>query len=300
MMSSGGRIVALSIHRKTLSNAAKSLLPGIWIFVLPLAGAGFELTPPADPAAQGITVVSLNVANAGSAAELADEVRERGLDRADVYLLQEVVGEGSGKSRFAEALLGRRRMHVYYLGSIDLDGGRLGGLAIVSRLPLRDPRSIQLKKNNLNFRSRNRIAIGATVNGPSGPVALLTTHLDTRINAQQRLEQLKPIVDWAAAGGLPTIFGGDLNTNPYRWVFHLMPVPAREMQGETVRKYMGDCGFESAIRGREATHDVLGMQLDWVFLKGLQASSTRVVALRNSDHHAVVTTVVAAESGGTQ
>jgi endonuclease/exonuclease/phosphatase (EEP) superfamily protein YafD len=50
---------------------------------------------------------------------------------------------------------------------------------------------------------------------------------------------------------------------------------------------MDGWGFESVIDGRKGTHDVLNMQLDWIFVRGLHAGDVRVQPLKNSDHHAV-------------
>ncbi|MCW5963392.1 MAG: endonuclease/exonuclease/phosphatase family protein [Bryobacterales bacterium] len=238
-----------------------------------------------------ISVVSLNVATNDSPAGLAEEIGLKGLGEADIYLLQEVLGEDLGISSFAESLFPNRAMHVFYQGAFELKPGRMCGLAIISRFPLHDTKVIHLKKYNLNFRSRVRIAITARIDGPDGTITLINTHLDTRISASQRLEQLQPLVNHAVSTQLPTILGGDLNTNPHRWIFHLVPIPYTQSQGKAIRRYMEGLGFESAIGGRQGTHDFLGMQLDWIFLRGLRVGEVRVEPLKRSDHHAIFATV---------
>lgn len=292
-----------------VTNAMRSLLsrrawnrrsPRLWCPVVALVLAAGLLLPSGahqhavsvkpHPGAS-LRVVSLNIATTDSATALAEEIRSQGLDDADIYLLQEVVGETDEQSRVAEELLSRSGMQVFYRAAFEISPGRMYGLAIVSRLPLRSPRVISLPRNNLNLRSRVRIAQAATVDTPFGPVSVMNTHLDTRINLPRRLEQVQPIVEHAVSGNLPAIVGGDFNTNPHYWLLHLVPLPFVQRQGEWLREHMAGHGFESAIGGRQATHDFLGMQLDWIFVRKLRAVGTRIVPMRHSDHHAVVTTI---------
>jgi endonuclease/exonuclease/phosphatase family metal-dependent hydrolase len=258
-----------------------------WVVALLFSGGFGGRLHAEERGSPGISVVSLNVATTDTPADLANEIRSKGLGEADVYLLQEVLGEELGRSSIARELLPGRTMHVFYQGAFELDPGRMYGLAIVSRFPLRDQNVIYLRRNDLNVRSRVRIAIAATIDGPSGPITLINTHLDTRINLRRRLEQLEPVVDYAVSTQFPTILGGDLNTNDHRWLFHLVPIPYAQPQREAIRRYMDGWGFESVIDGRKGTHDVLNMQLDWIFVRGMHAGEVRVQPLKNSDHHAV-------------
>jgi endonuclease/exonuclease/phosphatase (EEP) superfamily protein YafD len=52
-------------------------------------------------------------------------------------------------------------------------------------------------------------------------------------------------------------------------------------------------GLQSAFRDG-ATHDRLGMRLDWVFVKGLDTASTSIHPIEFSDHHALRVTLAAA------
>src|SRR5438876_12403261 len=68
-------------------------------------------------------------------------------------------------------------------------------LAIVSRYPVMNVQIKRLKACDLRFRSRNRFVMAATVRTPWGDVRVWNVHLDTRINPQERLDQLRPVID---------------------------------------------------------------------------------------------------------
>src|SRR5688572_25278517 len=91
---------------------------------------------------------------------IATEIKTiNGLRNADVLFLQEVVREGEASVADAVAVrLGR------FVAFASPEGrSTLGGLAILSRYPLRDLRIHPLKPQNLVFRSRKRIALAATI-----------------------------------------------------------------------------------------------------------------------------------------
>jgi endonuclease/exonuclease/phosphatase family metal-dependent hydrolase len=261
--------------------------------LLTILGLLFLLaTPRFLPAQQHpITVVSINIAAIDHPAALARELRSRALHLAGVYLLQEVASPDRDRSAIATHLLPGRKMHVFFCAAFSTGPGRLSGLAILSRFPLNHTQVIPLKRNNLNFNTRTRIALAAILHAPSGPITVINTHLDTRIGLQERLAQLDPLLTPPTGPVRPTILAGDLNTNPHRWLFHILPLPFTQQQAEGVRRHLARYGFHSVIPGRQPTHDLLRMQLDWIFLKGLHATETRVQPLTHSDHHAILTTI---------
>lgn len=69
------------------------------------------------------------------------------------------------------------------------------GLAVVSRYPICDVQIRRLKTCDLGSRSRTRFALAATVRTPWGDLRLWIVHLDTRINAAERVEQLQPVIE---------------------------------------------------------------------------------------------------------
>ncbi|MDH4065064.1 MAG: hypothetical protein OEW19_11740 [Acidobacteriota bacterium] len=55
---------------------------------------------------------------------------------------------------------------------------------------------------------------------------------------------------------------------------------------------MEGIGFRSVFERGRPTHDTLRMQLDWVFLRGLQALAASIEPVRMSDHHALIVSLV--------
>src|SRR5207237_8951209 len=127
-----------------------------------------------------------------------------------------------------------------------------------SRLPLRDVQTRPLRHYDLRFRSRSRIALAATAVTPWGPVRIFNTHLDTRLNTQERLKQLEPVVGDSAAFGGPGIIGGDFNSNSFHWLGHVLPVPALHSQAYGVHEFMQRERFQTALSTRDPTFDYLG------------------------------------------
>jgi endonuclease/exonuclease/phosphatase family metal-dependent hydrolase len=224
-----------------------------------------------------LSVVTLNLAKEPSAARMAAELGTiEALRTADVFLLQEV----EPRSAAAE-LAAKLGMHV--VGSKEAAEIPTLGLAILSRYPLRDARVKPLRKYDLVYRSRSRYALSAIADTPWGPVRIVNTHLDTRLNAADRLAQLEDAVRDMGTG--PAIVGGDFNSNWFYWIHHVLPIPAGS-QGRTVEAYMARAGYRSAIPASLTTFDWLGQHLDWIWLRGMNVAQSRVFPLRFSDHHA--------------
>ena len=133
------------------------------------------------------------------------------------------------------------------------------------------------------YRSRSRFALSAVADTPWGPVRIVNTHLDTRINAAERLAQMEDAIRDLGTG--PAIVGGDLNSNWFYWIQHVLPIPARS-QCRPLEAYMTKAGYQSAIPASLTTFDWLGQHLDWIWVRGLKPAASRVVPLKFSDHHA--------------
>jgi endonuclease/exonuclease/phosphatase family metal-dependent hydrolase len=229
-----------------------------------------------------LSVVTLNLAKEPSVARIAGELKSiAALREADVYLLQEVEPRSTADQLAAS-------MGLRVVGSTEAAELPNLGLAILSRYPLRDVRVRPLPRYDLVFRSRSRFALSATADTPWGPVRIVNTHLDTRLNAPDRLAQLEGAV--RDGGGGLTVVGGDFNSNWFYWLGHVVPVPARP-QGRAVEAYMTRAGYRSAVPAAETTFDWLGQHLDWIWLRGLKPAESRVYPLKFSDHHACWTRV---------
>lgn len=237
-----------------------------------------------------ISVVSLNMAKATSVAQvLRDFEKAPAVRDADILLLQEVASPEGSPECAAEELAAKLGRHVVW--SPAATGVTDQGLAILSRWPLEDRRVEMLKRFNLGFRSRSRIALSATSLTPRGRVRVWNTHLDTRLNTRDRMEQLAPVVRASAAFPGPRIIGGDFNSNGFYWLGNMVPVPFVVSQAAGVREFMSREGFSSPIPAASATFDHLGMHLDWVWAKDLKARAWAVHPMGFSDHHAVLVRV---------
>ena len=275
----------------TLANAMRHA--HLWVTIalvgLPLVGRAGQ-APAQDPRA--LTVVSLNLALREDADRIADELLAIGAAQAaDLILLQEVVKRDAGPD-VAWRLAQRLGLDSVYHASFRLGEQRSAGLAFLSRQPPPDLRLLRLRRFELSFRSRDRIALGAAVETPSGTIHVYNVHLDTRINLAQRLDQLAAVTrDLDALEG-PVIVGGDFNTNDNRWLFHTIPLPFIGRQASGLVRFMEERGFRSAFGPGRPTHDALGMRLDWMFLRGLRASARSIQPVPVSDHHALIVSVV--------
>jgi endonuclease/exonuclease/phosphatase family metal-dependent hydrolase len=237
-------------------------------------------------AARPLSVVSLNLAKVTDAAAIEREIRERPrLRDADVYLFQEVAQPRPDSTSVAEELAARLKLHSVYApakpGVLDQ------GLAILSRFPLTERHSRTLKAYNLKFHSRTRLALAVTLQTPDGPVRITNAHLDTRLNAEDRLQQLSPVVEDSVRYSMPRIVGGDWNSNDFYWLANLLPVPWLRSQVKEIEAYMKRRGYQTPIPTAWPTFDHLGMKLDWIYGFGLKPGAADIFPVRFSDHHAI-------------
>ena len=237
--------------------------------------------------------MSLNLALGEDVDQILDGIRAIGGDAADVMVLQEVV-ERPGQPSVAHQIADELNLQAVYRASFALADGRTVGLATLARFPITEARVLALKRFNLSFRSRDRVALAATLEAPSGPILTYNVHLDTRINVSDRVDQITAIVDDLDAVPGPettrAIVAGDFNTNDNLWLFHTIPVPFLGRQGHGLQRFMARRGLVSAFE-RGATHDVLRMRLDWMFLKGMAPTARAIHPLKISDHHALMVSV---------
>jgi endonuclease/exonuclease/phosphatase family metal-dependent hydrolase len=251
-----------------------------------LSGPAAAPEPPPRAVGSGLSIVSLNLAKEKNPNKILRELaRAVSVRDADLFLFQEAVHSNGAANGVAGELAQALKMHVVFAPAAP--GVYNQGLAVLSRYPIRDTSVCALKRCNLRFRSRTRFALGVTVDAPEGPVRVWNVHLDTRINAQERLEQLAPVLNEAAALSGPKIIGGDFNTNDFRWVANIVPIPWVRSQTGAVRQFMGTYGFTAQYQPRRPTFDYLGMQLDWIYHHGLQATSATIHPMGFSDHHAL-------------
>jgi len=250
-----------------------------------------EILHPELPArAQGpFTVITLNMAGSSSAQRILDEFeRLRIFSEADVVFLQEVVHSEEGAS-VLKTLVDRLQLHAAFATATEpvLDG-KLEGIAILSRRRIYDLQAFDLNRFGLHLRSRCRLALAATVETPFGaPVRVFGVHLDTRINAGERIAQVLPVVEAAERFEGAAIIGGDFNTNDVYWVRHLLPLPYLHNQRRALRAFLRQRGFSTPMNGEPPTFEHFGFGLDWIFTRSLSASQWGVEPISFSDHRAV-------------
>lgn len=204
------------------------------------------------------------------------------LGAADILLLQEIEIDREDTPRALAALLGRS--YVYAPGyRVGADGSH--GVAIISRFRLRDPYVIELPRYQVVFNSARRVAIAATIQLDGQPVRVYSVHLDNRLSPADRKAQLAPVL--ADAGRTPTvaaIIAGDMNTSPFCWIGHVVPVPCG-LQDDRLEAAVRAGGFETPVRASGATSKWLAMRLDAIYTRHLEVTSFGVSDLvRVSDH----------------
>lgn len=243
-------------------------------------------TKPAEPIGGAISVASINLAKETDVERIALEIEAApALRNADVFLLQEVVKRGPGQPSSADRLAARLGLNIVFASP---NGAHTeGGLAVLSKHPIDSSRVYALKACNLVYRSRQRIALAATVRAPSGAVRVIDTHLDTRITLADRLEQLKPVIDDAKSFEGPRIIGGDFNTNNIRWLAAVVPIPFAQVHTGAVQRLMKENGFSTPFANSGPTFDLLGLRLDWIFHQNLETRASGIQPLKFSDHHAI-------------
>lgn len=245
--------------------------------------------PSAAAMPHSLRIACFNVHYGREPLKLAQSLRDnKELSQADILLIQEIENharEGSSRAAQLAAVLG---FNYVYAPARTTESGGTHGLAIFSRYPLRDIEVIQLPQYNLHFNTRSRIALAATVEVGETALRVYNLHLDTRLNPDERREQLRPALERARAQPLArVVVGGDFNTSPFRWLGHVFPV-FRSNQANTLDQYMHAQGFETRfVRGGPTTtrRRFMPFRLDTLYTRGLQVRASGVAyTVAGSDH----------------
>ncbi|MBK9030750.1 MAG: endonuclease/exonuclease/phosphatase family protein [Myxococcales bacterium] len=239
-------------------------------------------TPPTTPAPPvALRVVTYNVHGVDGATIAAALRTNPRLANADVVLMQEVAAHGPCSAACAAgAELG---LASIYAPGHQQDGGT-SGVAILARFPLRDVEIIELPYRSTVVNSARRVALAATLDGRDGPVRVIATHLDNRINPAARVAQLAPVLAHAQAWPGAVVIGGDMNTSPFLWLGHLVPVPAG-IQDDRLERSVRAAGLDTPVAGSAATSQWMNMRLDAIYTRGLVPGRFGVEqTVRISDH----------------
>ncbi|MFL6353585.1 MAG: endonuclease/exonuclease/phosphatase family protein [Bryobacteraceae bacterium] len=232
-----------------------------------------------------LAVVSLNTARETNPDRMVSALdRSPRLRQADLFLLQEVAdidGEANAAGELARRL--------GYFTAFAAAGSRVHdqGLALISRYPIEDVQIIRLKRCDLGSRTRSRFALAGTVRGPGADIRIWNVHLDTRINAAERLQQLQPVIEEAARYTGPRLIGGDFNTNDVYWLRNQLPLPGGPMHSALIRHAMEQQGFVTPLPNTLNTYPRLRRHLDWIFIRDLRPLAASVEPAAFSDHNAI-------------
>ena len=286
------------IGEPSMKNNLSRRLPGTLLILIPLFAAAVparqDKTARPDPSASQaagrnrILIASLNMHGELNPEKVLQELdRHERLRRTDIFLLQEVEGDPRKCRALVDRLAGALGLPFVNMPDETQSMGNGDGLATVSRYRLKETVVIPLKHFDLVIRSRRRIALAQTVETPAGNIRLFNLHLDSRVNPEQRLDQLSTVLAAADSETRPVIIGGDFNTADYRWVSHVLPIPEKRSQRDALLKRMAASGFQTPFDSTGPTHDRLGLQLDWLFFRKLQAWAAGTQEIEFSDHHAI-------------
>lgn len=164
------------------------------------------------------------------------------------------------------------------------------GVAILSLYPLSQVHRIVLPHEGPG--KRRRVALGATVNSPTGSLRIYSVHSENRISLDKKIEQMKAVLADLEhyRKDMPAMILGDLNT----W----------EMgAGKKTVKLFNSAGFHTPFDGRPTFFRrvlflPILLRLDWIWLRHLQATGhgiDRDIGL--SDHWPLWVTLKTKSSG---
>ncbi len=244
----------------------------------------------AAPAPAGaLRVVTYNIHNGEDYGGVEAAFRgDPDLQRAGVLLLEEIESHpADGRSQAARLAAALAMSHAYAPAWAYPDAAT-HGLAVLSRWPIVKADVLDLPYFDLVANSERRIALGVTLAIGQETLRVIAVHLDTRIDPNDRLEQLLPAVDLADA---TCVLGGDFNSSPYLWAFRVLPLlptlaAAPLDVAAAIDELMRSRGFAAPTAGSGDTTDLIAnARLDSIYVRGHAALGGGVVrSVTASDH----------------
>jgi len=193
---------------------------------------------------------------------------------ADVVALQEVdiQTDRSGKIDQAKLIAEKLGMSYHFFKAIDYDDGEYG-LAILSKLPIRNPENISLPQV---VKAEGRTLALLEVKVKDKWIYIANTHLDASRSDKNRVAQMKFILEKTAGLNLPVILCGDLNSIPTSETIRLLDTQFK-------RTCMDDCLPTSPQANPRRTIDYIATKnLSWK-----QKSIEVIAETYASDHRPV-------------
>lgn len=236
---------------------------------------------------RNLVVVSINLQEKTDAAMLIEEVEGVEL-KLDLLFLQEVERVSRGVSPLLQSLGEHFELPYASVTPTAPEDSRVTPrLATLSRYPITQEEAIRLPQYNLLVKSRDRYALRTTIETEHGPLLVFNLHLDSRINRSDRQLQIEPILDKASKESGPVLIAGDLNSNDFFWLFHLLPVPFVSNHKQALVEEFASRGFTTPFDSSEPTHDFPGLKLDWIFGRDVTWMNQGISPLDFSDHHLI-------------
>ncbi|HEY0253503.1 MAG TPA: endonuclease/exonuclease/phosphatase family protein [Kofleriaceae bacterium] len=230
-------------------------------------------------------VVEFNVEMKPGAEVLAALRSDPQLASADLVILEEVHRSHLGCS--AACFVGKELglYQIYAPGHANGDGD--DGVAILSRAPITSSTVITLPGYNVHLNGGRRVTLEATIDRDGHPITVYAVHLENRITVAERRVQMLPVLERAAKQPNPVIVAGDLNTSPFTWLFHLVPIPTGT-QDDRMEELARAYGFATPVAESGATSRYLAMKLDAIYTRGLRTEKFATAdAAGLSDHLAM-------------
>jgi endonuclease/exonuclease/phosphatase family metal-dependent hydrolase len=201
------------------------------------------------------------------------------LARAGVFLIQEEEshpGEGASRAAQLAALLGMGYVYV----PARAKGEGTHGLAVMSAFWVDSVEKMELP---LADDGVQRIAVAADIHVGDKALHVIDIHLETRLNAGDRIAQLHPAVIGAADA---VLIAGDFNTSWLTWAGGAPVLAVDRDQAPIVDSYMASLGFDAVSAGSGPTERAFGLEfrLDSIYARGLDARFGGVVRTGPSDH----------------
>ena len=194
---------------------------------------------------------------------------------------------------FVELGLGDEREMRWH--SAESNTVSLHGNAIMSRLRFADTFVVPLDEGGTWFcnsdadqrRIGGRMAIGARIAGLSGPLWVVSVHLESRSAPQDRAMQTRALLSALREmiGDAPAVIGGDFNTNALPTERVALRSACRDPRAvEPLFTVMAEAGFSwSNCNDGAATQRIRPdgtplppfTRLDWLFVRGVEVESCR-------------------------
>ena len=149
--------------------------------------------------------------------------------------------------------------------STDADGEEETGVTILSVFPMSDVSRVLL--NNEGPEGRRRVAVGATLHVGRGLLRFYSVHAETRMPVEKKVSHWRTVLDdlQLYPQVKRAVVVGDFNT-------------IKQKDAEAIRKLFEGEGFTTPIADDEMTWRtfLIGLKLDWVWLRGLEARAAGV------------------------